>query len=96
MLTIMIDWNEAVEDYKTHYEDTGHSDEYIVEYIDALVPIYYGDIVQTFMSLNGPSMTFRIEGDDVGRPVYNLMQRIIFDEYMGEFMAHWTGFDEED
>lgn len=90
----MHNWHEEVKEYKRQYEDAGYDGEYIHEYIDSLVPIYYGDILRAFNDLQGPSMTFVIGADDVGRPVYNLMQKIIFDEYMEEFMAHWTGEEE--
>tara|TARA_R100000329_G_scaffold115910_1_gene95308 strand:- start:91 stop:357 length:267 start_codon:yes stop_codon:yes gene_type:complete len=88
----MIDWSEAVEDYKTQYTD----EDGIHEYVDSLVPIYYGDITQTFMDLRGPSISCKIHEAHVGMPVWRFMQEVIYEEYMGEFMAHWTGFDEEE
>lgn len=94
----MHNWHEEVKEYKRQYQDgrgtAAYGDEYIYEYIDSLVPIYYGDILRVFNDLQGPSMTFVIGADDVGRPVYNLMQKIIFDEFLEEFMAHWTEEEE--
>ena len=90
----MHDWHEEVKEYKRQYEDAGYGDEYIHEYIDSLVPIYYGDIAQTFMSLNGPSMSCKIHEAHVGMPVWRFMQEVIYEEYMGEFMAHWTEEEE--
>ena len=37
-------WAEEVEEYKKLYDD----DEGIHEYVESLLPVYYGDIYQTY------------------------------------------------
>jgi len=87
----MIDWVDAVKDYKKQYDN----DIFIHEYVDSLVPIYYHDILRAFSSGNLWANT-DIEQAHVGMPVWRFMQEVIYEEYMNEFMNEWEPFDEEE
>ena len=83
----MIKWDEAVEEYKAQYAD----EDGIHEFIDSLVPIYYSDILMTFNNVG-----FEITQEHVGLHIWQVMTQSIYEDYMYEFMGHWTGFEEEE
>lgn len=83
----MINWENEVKEYKTQYED----DEGIHEYVDSLVPIYYGDILNAFND-----MTETITDNEVGLPIWKVMAYYIYQDYMEKFMEAWTPFEEEE
>ena len=82
-----INWNKEVEEYKTQYDD----EDGIFEYIESLTPHYYEDIKKTFNS-----MSVEITADDVGFPIWQVMQKHIFDDYLESFMEAWTPFEDEE
>ena len=84
--TIMINWEEEVKEYKTQYED----EDGIREFVESLVPIYYGDILNTFNE-----MTLKINEQHIGFPIWRVMTHSIYESYMEEFMSHWSGGEEE-
>ena len=43
-----MNWNEEVEEYKKQYDD----EDGIYEYVESLVPVYYGDISNTFNDMS--------------------------------------------
>ena len=83
----MINWTVAVEEYKTQYTD----EDGIHEFIDSLVPVYYSDILKTFDNVG-----FEITQEHVGLHIWQVMSQSIYEDYMDEFMSHWTGFEEEE
>ena len=76
----MIDWKEEVKEYKKQYGDDGD----ITEYIDSLLPVYYGDIMRTFND-----MTVEIEEHHLGQPIWRVMIECIYNEYYESFMEEW-------
>ncbi len=76
-----INWNKEVEEYKTQYDD----EDGIGEYIENLTPHYYEDIKNTFNS-----MTELITADDVAVPIWQVLQKHIFYDYMESFMEAWS------
>ena len=86
----MIDWVEAVQEYKKEYDDDLH----IMDYVDSLVPIYYYDILGVFGSYNLAN-TY-IESHHEGLPIWQVMTQFIFEEYLNAFMNEWEPFDEEE
>ena len=75
-LTIMINWEEEVKEYRENHD----TDEYIHEWVDSLVPIYYGDIISQFNDMNlvvGPNA--------VGLPIWKVMAFRIWEVYHEEF-----------
>ena len=82
----IIDWEGEVKEYKKQYD----GDEWIHEYVDSLVPIYYGDILYAFND-----MTFEIQEHHIGIPVWKVMTECIYNEFYNSFMEAWTPFEEE-
>ena len=82
-----MNWNEEVEEYKKQYDD----EDGIYEYVESLVPVYYGDISNTFND-----MSELITADDVAVPIWQVMTKHIFNAYLESFMEAWTPFDEEE
>jgi len=76
-----INWNKEVEEYKTRYDD----EDGISEYVENLVPYYYHDIQNTFNS-----MSEKITADEVGVPIWQVMQKHIFYDYLESFMEAWN------
>ena len=82
-----MNWNEEVEEYKKQYDD----EDGIYEYVESLVPVYYNDISNTFND-----MSELITTDDVAVPIWQVMTKHIFNDYLESFMEAWTPFDEEE
>ena len=82
-----MNWDEEVKDYKKQYD---HEDG-INEYVESLVPVYYGDISNTF---NDKSEL--ITADEVGVPIWQVMTKHIFNAYLESFMEAWTPFKDEE
>ena len=83
----MINWTQEVKEYKAEYED----DDSISEWVESLVPIYYGDITNAFNDFSE-----EITADDVGVCIWQVMTRHIFNAYYEAFMNEWVPFDEEE
>ena len=76
----MENWIEHVRVYKEHY----NSDDYIIEYVDTLVPVYYNDILREF-----DDMTLVIGSEHAGLCIWEVMAMSIFNSYYESFMDHW-------
>ena len=87
MKTKDINWDEEVEEYKKQYDD----EDGIYEYVGSLVPVYYGDISNTFND-----MSELITDNEVGVPIWIVMQKHIFYAYLELFMEAWTPFEDEE
>jgi len=82
-----MNWDEEVKDYKKQYDD----EDGINEYVESLVPVYYGDISNTFND-----MSELITADEVGVPIWQVMTKHIFNAYLESFMEAWTPFEDEE
>jgi hypothetical protein len=78
-------WEEEVKEYKTQYE----GDDEIGEYVDSLVPIYYGDIKAEFDNMN-----FEIKEYHAGLSIWKVMTESIYLRYMDEFMTVWRQYED--
>ena len=52
----MIDWEDMVKEYKKQYDD----EDGIHEFIDSLLPVYYGDIYSTYHEVIGTPMNLSL------------------------------------
>ena len=87
-----IDWTQEVKEYKQNYDD----DDGIHEYIESLVPQYFGDIYQTYHDEIGTPLTIEIEPHHVGLDIWNIMVGHIYDSYMQNFLEAWNEVEEEE
>ena len=85
-------WAEEVEEYKKQYDD----DEGIHEYVESLLPVYYGDIYQTYHDVIGTPLNIEIEPEHVGIAFWKIMNGHILEEFMSLFMEAWNEAEEED
>ena len=88
----MIDWEDMVKEYKKQYDD----EDGIHEFIDGLLPIYYGDIYSTYHEVIGTPMNIEIEAEHQGLQIWQILNMQIFEAFSEEFYARWTPFDEEE
>ena len=85
-----INWKHEVIEYKARYDD-----DYIVEYVESMLPVYYGDIYTTYHQVIGTPLNIEIEEKHVGQTVDQIMNWQIFEEYMIKFMAEFNEYEEE-
>ena len=88
----MINWEDMVKEYKKQYDD----DDGIHEFIDSLLPVYYGDIYSTYHEVIGTPLNIEIEAEHQGSQIWQILNMQIFEAFSEEFYAHWTPFDEEE
>ena len=79
-------WAEEVEEYKKQYDD----DEGIHEYVESLLPVYYGDIYQTYHELLGTPLNIEIEEQHVGISFWKILNHDINVVYYDLFMEAWN------
>tara|TARA_A100000172_G_C3008856_1_gene99020 strand:+ start:398 stop:667 length:270 start_codon:yes stop_codon:yes gene_type:complete len=85
-------WAEEVEEYKKQYDD----DEGIHEYVESLLPVYYGDIYQTYHELLGTPLNIEIEEQHVGISFWKILNHDINIVYYDLFMEAWNDAKDED
>lgn len=85
-------WAEEVEEYKKQYDD----DEGIHEYVESLLPVYYGDIYQTYHELLGTPLNIEIEEQHVGISFWKILNHDINVVYYDLFMEAWNEAKDED
>ena len=85
-------WAEEVEEYKKQYED----DDGIHEYVESLLPVYYGDIYQTYHELLGTPLNIEIEEQHVGVSFWKILNRDINIVYYDLFMEAWNEAKDEE
>ena len=85
-------WAEEVEEYKKQYDD----DEGIHEYVESLLPVYYGDIYQTYHELLGTPLNIDIEEQHVGISFWKILNHDINVVYYDLFMEAWNEAKDED
>lgn len=85
-------WAECAKDFKEAYEG---NENYIGEYVDSLLPVYYSDIEQTYKEYVGVStVTIEIEAAQIGLKVWQIMNMHLYDEFMHLFMEEWNALKE--
>ena len=88
----MIEWEDMVKEYKKQYDD----EDGIHEFIDSLLPIYFGDIYQAYHDEIGTPLNIEIENHHVGLEIWQVMNIDIYNSYCESFSSAWTPFDEEE
>jgi len=86
-----INWKEAA---KKYYDEYGHSEDYIFEWVDNYVPIYYNDIALEAAKMG--CISENVEATAVGYPVYKYLQMLIFIKYEMFFMEEFRMLVEEE
>tara|TARA_Y100001973_G_C5170242_1_gene318611 strand:+ start:288 stop:560 length:273 start_codon:yes stop_codon:yes gene_type:complete len=87
-----IDWTQEVKEYKEQYDD----EDGIYEYIESLLPQYYGDIYQTYHDVIGTPLNITIEPQHVGIELWRIMNGHIYAELCELFFNAWNEAEEEE
>lgn len=88
------DWAEYAKDFKESFDG---DEDYIMEYVDSLIPVYFYDIEQDYKHyVEGNHLNIEIKEEHLGLSFYQIMQRHLFDEFMDRFMAEWESIKEDD
>tara|TARA_B000000609_G_C23857612_1_gene181335 strand:- start:215 stop:484 length:270 start_codon:yes stop_codon:yes gene_type:complete len=87
-----IDWAEEVKEYKKQYDD----EDGIHEYVESLLPVYFGEIYTTYHDVIGTPLNIQIEPQHTGLQVGEIMQGHIFEAFLGRFYEAWNEADEEE
>ena len=87
----VIDWHEQAREYKKQYEN----DDGIHEYIDGMLPVYFGDINQVYHDEIGTPLNIEIEAHHVGLEFWRIMIGHIFEAYLENFLTAWHELEEE-
>ena len=82
-----MNWESHVKEFKANYS----CESQISEYIDSILPIYYYDITAAFSD-----MAAVISEEDIGLPIWQVMNRYIYEDYYQDFMEEWHRFDGEE
>lgn len=88
----VIDWHAEVKEYKEQYDD----DDDISEYIDSMLPVYYGEIYNTYHDVIGTPLNIEIHAGHVGLTIDRIMLGFLFEEYFDSFMTAWHELGEEE
>ena len=87
-----INWTQEVKEYKKQYDD-----EYgIHEYVESLLPVYYGDIYQTYHDVIGTPLNIEIEESHVGLSFWQIMNTHILARFYPLFYEAWYEAEEEE
>tara|TARA_Y100000004_G_scaffold46464_1_gene50999 strand:- start:3728 stop:4000 length:273 start_codon:yes stop_codon:yes gene_type:complete len=87
-----IDWEEAVKEYKKQYDD----EDGIHEYVESLLPVYYGDIYQTYHDIIGTPLSIKILNAHVGMTIDKILLWDIYTEYSNAFHAEYKLSNDEE
>ena len=87
-----INWAEEVKEYKKQYDD----DKGIHEYVESLLPVYYGDIYQTYHEILGTPLNIKIVNAHVGMTIDKILLWDIETEYLHEFWAEYKLSNDEE
>tara|TARA_Y100000114_G_C11756068_1_gene326917 strand:- start:2082 stop:2381 length:300 start_codon:yes stop_codon:yes gene_type:complete len=95
----IFNWNRIVAEYKENYYDEAWADsdnDGIHEYIESLLPVYYGDIYQVYHSEMGTPLAITVEPHHVGLEFWRIMVQEIFEVYMEKFLEALNELKEEE
>tara|TARA_S200002703_G_C3779954_1_gene240278 strand:- start:326 stop:598 length:273 start_codon:yes stop_codon:yes gene_type:complete len=87
-----IDWTQEVKEYKKQYDD----DDGIHEYVESLLPVYYGDIYQTYHDVIGTPLNIEISEVHIGMTIDRILLWDIYTEYSNEFWAEYKLSNDEE
>ena len=87
-----INWKELAKEYKEHYDD----DDGIHEYVEGLLPIYFGEIYSTYHEYIGTPLNIEINSHMVGREFWQIMNDELFDAFLGKFLDEYMAIEEEE
>jgi hypothetical protein len=92
------DWQQEVKEFKKQYDQNDYHiiEDGISEYIDSLLPIYYGDIYHTYHDVIGTPLSIEIEPEHVGMAFWHIMNQHIYEEFYSLFMHAWNEAEEEE
>ncbi len=85
---------ELVQAYMKNYEDI-HDTDNISEYIDGLLPVYYGEIYNEYHQHIGTPLNIEITQDMVGMAFWQIMNIELYTEYYYQFMTEFNNVVEE-
>ena len=85
-----INWKHEVIEYKSQYDD----DDHISEYIDSMLPQYYGDIYHTYHEALGTPFSIEVKSHHVGLTLDKILLRELFHKYYDEFMMALYVYEE--
>lgn len=88
----VIDWHEEVKEFRRQYDD----DDDVSEYIESMLPVYYGEIYTTYHEAIGTPFNIEIESHHVGLTIDKILLQNLFDEYYGQFMMALHVYEEEE
>jgi hypothetical protein len=87
-----INWKEMAKEYKESYED----DEGVHEYVEGLLPIYYGEINSTYHDYIGSPLNIEVTNAHVGMTFDQIMNAELFDEFLCRFLGEYMKIEEEE
>ena len=87
-----IDWAEEVKEYREQYND----DDGIHEYVESLLPVYNGDIYQTYHEIIGTPLNIQIVNAHVGMTIDKILLWDIYTEYSSAFWAEYKLSNQEE
>ena len=88
----VIDWHAEVKEFRRHYDD----EDDISEYIESMLPVYYGEIYTAYHDAIGTPFNIEIHAGHVGLTIDRIMLGFLFEEYFDSFMSAWNEVEEEE
>ena len=92
-MSIVNDWDYAVKEYK---QENGNDLDNLSQYIDAYLPVYYGEIIEEYGRIHGSPLSIEITQRMTGLSMWQILNGYIHDEYMKQFMGAWDEAEEEE
>ncbi len=86
---------EIVQAYMNNYVGFIHDPDNIQEYVDGLLPVYYGDIYNEYHNHIGTPLNIEITQDMVGVAFWKIMNMELYDVYYELFMTELDRVVEE-
>ena len=92
---INYEMKDYVLDYMKDNDDIFDTDR-INEYVDGMLPLYYGEIYNQYHRHLGTPLSIEITQDMVGLAIWEIMNRQLFDEYFTLFIDELYRIYEEE
>ena len=91
-----IDWTEEVKEYKKQYPDDPERHYNMFEFIEGYLPIYNGEIIETYGRMYGSPLRIEIDAGMVGATIYQILVAEIQESYIEDFESAWREAEEEE
>ena len=91
-----IDWTEEVKEYKKQYPNDPERLYNMFEFIDGYLPIYNGDIIETYGRMYGSPLSIKINEGMVGATISQILVAEIQEAYIEDFESAWREAEEEE